>query len=95
MVQPVQCCSKTPDYLITYSVSGSEKDYHVCSVCIKKECFSKYIIRRYILENNKNFQSEQSGVSDESSGFSENSDECTRQNEQDNEQDNEHGGFVL
>lgn len=92
MVQKLQCCSKTPDYLVTYSVSGSEKDYHVCSVCIKKECFSKYIIRRQIIENNKkNFQNEQSGISDESSGFSENFNEHTIQNEQDNER----GGFVL
>jgi len=53
MVQKLQCCSKSPDYLITYSVSGSEKGYLVCSECIKKECFSKYIIRRHILENNK------------------------------------------
>ncbi|KFM20326.1 hypothetical protein AAA799P11_00073 [Marine Group I thaumarchaeote SCGC AAA799-P11] len=92
MVQKLQCCSEKPVFLVTYSVSGSEKDYHVCSVCIKKECFSKYIIRRQILENNKkNFQNEQSGIFDESSGFSENFDEHTIQNERDTER----GGFVL
>jgi len=92
MVQIVQCCTKNSTYRVTYSVSSSEKDYLVCSECIKKECFSKYIIRRYILENNKkNFQNEQSGITDESSGFSENSDEHARQNEQNNER----GGFVL
>ncbi|KFM17260.1 hypothetical protein SCCGRSA3_01948, partial [Marine Group I thaumarchaeote SCGC RSA3] len=84
--------SEKPTFLVTYSVSGSEKNYYVCSVCIKKECFSKYILRRQILENNKkNFQNEQSGIFDESSGFSENPDEHMHQNERDNER----GGFVL
>lgn len=93
MVQKIlQCCSKTPSSLVTYSVSGSEKDYLVCSECIKKECFSKYVIRRHILENNnKNFQNEQSEIADETFDLSENSDEHAQQNEQDNER----GGFVL
>ena len=56
MVQKtLQCCSKTPTSLVTYSVSGSEKDYLVCSSCIKKECFSKYVIRQHSVENEINF----------------------------------------
>lgn len=93
MVQKLlSCCSENPSFQITYSVSGSEKDYLVCSECIKKECFSKYVIRQYSLENKiKKFQNEQSGISDESSGFSETFDEHETQNEQ----DNEHGGFII
>ena len=87
MVQkPIQCCSKTPDYLVTYSVSGSEKDYLVCLSCIKMECFSKYIIRRQSVENKiKIFQIEPSELTDDSSGMSESDDEQTSQNEQGNE----------
>lgn len=93
MVQkPIKCCSETPAFQITYSVSGSEKDYFVCSECIKKECFSKYIIRRHILENNKKiFQNDQSELIDESSVVSELNDEHVTQNEQ----NNDHGGFIL
>ena len=90
MVQkPIQCCSKTPAYLVTYSVSGSEKDYLVCSLCIQKEYFSKYIIQRYSVENKINFfQNEPFELTDESSDISESYDEQTSQNEQ----SNEHGG---
>ncbi|WP_100222196.1 hypothetical protein [Candidatus Nitrosopumilus salaria] len=92
MSQIFQCCSEKPAFQITYSVSSSEKDYLVCSECVKKECFSKYIIRRHILENNKkNFQNEQSEIADESFDFSENPDEHAQQNEQNNER----GGFIL
>lgn len=93
MVQkPIQCCSKTPVYLVTYSVSGSEKDYLVCSSCIQKEYFSKYIIRRLSVENKtKNFQNEPSELTDESSDVSEIYDEHVSQNEH----DSEHGGFIL
>jgi len=93
MVQkPIQCCSKTPAYLVTYSVSGSEKDYLVCSSCIQKEYFSKYIIRRLSVENKiKNFQNEPSELTDESSDVSEIYDEYVSQNEH----DSEHGGFIL
>ena len=87
-----QCCSKIPVYLVTYSVSGSEKDYLVCSSCIQKEYFSKYIIRRLSVENKiKKIQNEQSELTDESSDIFESYDEQTTQNEQ----SNEHGGFVL
>lgn len=93
MVQKtLQCCSKTPTSLVTYSVSGSEKDYLVCSSCIKKECFSKYVIRQHSVENEINFfQNEPSELTDESSDVSEIYDEQVIQNEQ----DNEHGGFIL
>jgi len=87
MVQkPIPCCSKTPVYLVTYSVSGSEKDYLVCFSCIKMECFSKYIIRRHSVENKiKNFQIEPSELTDDSSGISESDDEQTSANERGNE----------
>jgi len=93
MVQkPIQCCSKTPVYLVTYSVSGSEKDYLVCLSCIKIECFSKYIIRKHSVENKiKNFQNEPSELIDESFIISESGDEQTTQNEQGNKR----GGFIL
>ena len=93
MVQKtLQCCSKTPTSLVTYSVSGSEKDYLVCSSCIKKECFSKYVIRQHSVENKINFfQNEPSELTDESSDVSEIYDEHVLQNEH----DSEHGGFIL
>ena len=93
MVQKtLQCCSKIPVFLITYSVSGSEKEYLVCSSCIQKEYFSKYIIRRLSVENKIIFfQNEPSELTDESSDVSEIYDEQVIQNEQ----DNEHGGFIL
>ena len=89
MVQKsIQCCSNKPDFQITYSVSGSEKDYLVCSSCIKKECFSKYIIRQRFVENKiKNLQNEQSELTDESFGIFESYDEQVSQNEQNNEHD--------
>ena len=92
MVQKIfQCCSNKPVFQITYSVSGSEKDYLVCSSCIQKEYFSKYIIRRLSVENKiKNFQNEPSELTDESSGIFESYDEQVSQNEQ----SNEHGGAV-
>jgi len=91
-MKQLQCCSKKPVYLVTYSVSGSEKDYLVCSSCIQKECFSKYIIRRLSVENKiKFFQNEQSELTDDSNDIFESFDEQTTQNEQ----SNEHGGFIL
>ena len=90
--KPIQCCSKTPVYLVTYSVSGSEKDYLVCLSCNKIECFSKYVIRRLTVENKiKNFQNEPSELIDESFIISESGDEQTTQNEQGNKR----GGFIL
>lgn len=93
MVQKIlRCCSKISVFLITYSVSGSEKDYLVCSECIKKECFSKYVIRQHSLENKiKKFQNEPSELNDEPSTVSEIISEHVTQNEQ----DCEHGGFIL
>ena len=97
MVQkPIQCCSKTPVYLVTYTVSGSEKDYLVCSLCIQKEYFSKYIIRRLSVENKiKKIQNEPSEFNDESFDISETYGEHVSQNEHNNEHNNEHGGFIL
>ena len=47
MVQkPISCCSEKPVFLVTYSVSGSEKDYFVCLSCINLECFSKFILNK-------------------------------------------------
>ena len=87
-----QCCSNKPIFQITYSVSGSEKDYLVCSSCIQKECFSKYIVRRLSVENKiKFFQNEQSELIDDSNDIFESYDEQTTQNEQSNER----GGFIL
>ena len=84
--KPIQCCSKTPVYLVTYSVSGSEKNYLVCLSCIGIECFSKCIIRQRLVENKKNFlQNEPSELTDESYDISESYDEQTAQNEQDHE----------
>lgn len=93
MVQKIlQCCSKPPDFKITYSVSGSEKDYLVCSSCIKKDYFAKYIVRRLFVENKINFfQNEQSEINDEFSVVSELDGEQTPQNEHNDER----GGFVL
>ena len=93
MVQKsIQCCSEIPFYLVTYSVSGSEKEYLVCSSCIQKECFSKCILRQHSIENKiKKFQNEQSELIDESSAVSEIHGEQTFQNEH----NNEHGGFIL
>ncbi len=52
MVQKtIQCCSNKPNFLVTYSVSGSEKEYLVCSVCVKLECFSKYITSKTLISN--------------------------------------------
>ncbi|PBO84226.1 MAG: hypothetical protein COA77_10500 [Thaumarchaeota archaeon] len=90
--KPIRCCSETSSYLVTYSVSGSEKEYLVCSSYIKKECFSKYILRQHSIENKiKKFQNEQSELIDESSTVSEIHGEQTFQNEH----NNEHGGFIL
>jgi len=84
--KPIQCCSKTSVFLVTYSVSGSEKEYLVCSSCIQKEYFSKYIIERLSVENKiKNFQNESSELIDELFGISESDDEQTTQNEPDDE----------
>lgn len=54
------CCPKKPEFLITYSVSGSEKNYLVCSDCVKLECFSKYIIRKIPIQDlhRENYQEE-------------------------------------
>jgi len=66
MVQkPIQCCSEEPAYLVTYSVCDSEKEYLVCSVCVKLDCFLKYIVRKTPIQTvyGKKFQNE---ISDES-----------------------------
>jgi len=99
MVQkPIQCCSEKPAYLVTYSVCDSEKDYLVCLYCIRKECFSKYIIRRHSVENKiKNFQNEISDESVENEIIDVKFDELIEQNEnltEHNEKDS-HSQLVL
>jgi hypothetical protein len=64
MVQkPIQCCSEKPAFNMTYSVSGTEKDYLVCLSCINLECFSKFILNKapagsIKIKNEKNHFSE-------------------------------------
>jgi len=61
MVQNIyRCCSNKPDFQITYSVSGSKKDYLVCLSCLQKKYFAKYIIRKIPITNTyrKKFQNE-------------------------------------
>ena len=53
MVQkPISCCSEKPAFIVTYSVSGSEKDYLVCLSCINLEHFSKFIVEKISVKNN-------------------------------------------
>ena len=71
MIQgPIQCCSEKPAFLVTYSVSGSEKDYFVCLFCINLECFSKFILSKapagsFKNKNEKNKFSEEHDESEE------------------------------
>jgi len=46
------CCSKTPAYLITYSVAWQTKKYSVCNNCVSLDCFSKFIVEKISLTNN-------------------------------------------
>ncbi len=46
------CCSKTPAYLIDYSVAGHTKKYSVCNNCVSLDCFSKFIVKKISLTNN-------------------------------------------
>ena len=76
--KPIQCCSKTPAYLVTYSVSGSVKKYFVCLSCIQKECFSKYILNKAPVGSfkNKNEKNNFSEKYDESEEITEGQTEC-------------------
>ncbi len=71
MVQkPIQCCSEKPAFIVTYSVSGTEKDYLVCLSCINLECFSKFILNKapagsFKNKNEKNNFSEKYDESEE------------------------------
>ena len=90
----LNCCSNKPDFLVTYSVSGSKKNYLVCSNCIKSEYFLKYIIRKVPLHNvyRKNFQNEISDEIVENEIINGKIDEVIEQNEnlsEHNEKDND------
>ncbi len=95
----LNCCSNKPDFLVTYSVSGSEKNYLVCSNCIKSEYFSKYIVRKVLLHNvyRKKFQNEISDETVENEIIDVKFDELIEQNEnltEHNEKDS-HSQLVL
>ena len=67
---PIQCCSEKPAFLVTYSVSDSEKDYLVCLSCNNLECFSKFILNKapvgsFKNKNEKNHFSEKYDESEE------------------------------
>lgn len=101
MVQKtLQCCSKTPVFHITYSVSDSEKSYLVCSDCIHLDCFSKYIISKVPIQvqNRKNFQNEISEQNDENKIEFEKENEEYDENQNHSEESEEHnsvtGGFI-
>ena len=95
MVQKtIQCCSNKPNFLVTYSVSGSEKEYLVCSVCVKLDCFLKYIVRKTPIQivYRKNFQNEISDETVENEIIDVKFDELIEQNEnliEHNEKDND------
>ena len=54
----IQCCSNDPAFLVTYSVSESEKNYLVCLTCLRLECFSKYITSKTPLNSSENKESD-------------------------------------
>jgi len=64
---------------VTYSVSGSEKDYLVCLSCINLECFSKFILNKAPVGSIKN--------KNEKNHFSEKYDESEEITEQQTEGD--------
>ena len=55
-----RCCKGKPAFFVQYSVAGFQKNYLVCSDCIKLECFSKYIIKKTPISDiaKKKFQNE-------------------------------------
>ncbi len=76
---PIQCCSEKPAFLVTYSVSDSEKDYLVCLSCNNLECFSKFILNKAPVGSFKN--------KNEKNNFSEEYDEYEELTEQQTEGD--------
>jgi len=64
---------------VTYSVSGSEKEYFVCLSCINLECFSKFILNKAPAGSIKN--------KNEKNHFSEKYDESEEITEQQTEGD--------
>ena len=77
--KPISCCSEKPAFIVTYSVSGSEKDYLVCLSCINLKCFSKFIINKVPVASFKN--------KNKKNHFSEKSDESEQITEQKTESD--------
>ena len=94
-----RCCKRKPSFSVIYSVANEKKHYHVCSVCIHLECFSKYIIKKIPITNTyrKNFQNEISDESVENEIIDVKFDELIEQNEnltEHNEKDS-HSQLVL
>ena len=94
-----RCCKGNPAFFVQYSVAGFQKNYLVCSDCIKLECFSKYIIRKVLLHNvyRKKFQNEISDETVENEIIDGKFDELIEQNEkltEHNEKDS-HSQLVL
>lgn len=48
-----KCCKQKPKFLVTYSVAEDKKTYEICDLCIKLECFSKFIIKKDIIYEEK------------------------------------------
>lgn len=45
------CCNeKIYAYLITFSVAGEQKTYHVCKECSKLDCFNQFVISKVLLD---------------------------------------------
>ena len=41
-----RCCDRNPEFLVTYSVAGIEKQYAVCTICQNLEYFQKFILKK-------------------------------------------------
>ena len=94
-----RCCKRKPAFFVQYSVAGFQKNYVVCSDCIKLECFSKYIIQKTPIgtQYKKNFQNEIFDEIDESEITDGKFDELVEQSEnlgEQNENEN-HSQLVL
>ena len=94
-----RCCKGKPAFFVQYSVAGFQKNYLVCSDCIKLECFSKYIIKKTSTSDiaRKKFQNEISDESVENEIIDVKFDELIEQNEnltEHNEKDS-HSQLVL
>ena len=94
-----RCCKGKPAFFVQYTVAGFQKNYHVCSDCIKLECFSKYVIKKIPISDivRKKFQNEISDETVENEIINVKFDELIEQNEnltEHNEKDS-HSQLVL